>query len=358
MMDQDPQEEPTMLYGRVVTTPGVLCFFGIVGIVGIAIYAFRDITFLSDLFIISIASLITGGLMGFLFGIPRTTKKHDTDKEKYRPNTNLEEISDWLTKIIVGLGLVEIDSLKGLLHRLLIFIRADAPHLPQFVILLFIVYFSIYGFFFCYLMARIYSAPLFARSDERTAKRELDKISSNIKIPKEDLGDYQKDVVDLNEDINFEDALKQIRILENKNIKVEGVIYKKYAMVAFFNKNYGIAKEFFLKSYKLDNDLNAYCNYGVVIGKYFDEAQEANHVFETAIELDNKLSVAYYNLACNKIRQGYHKEGIEQLKVAFSIDKDLAAIAKEDKAFEPVSKMDAFTVLVPDYQAKQEDLRI
>jgi hypothetical protein len=38
-----------------------------------------------------------------------------TAHDRFSENTNLEEVSDWLTKIIIGLGLVEFDKLRGFL---------------------------------------------------------------------------------------------------------------------------------------------------------------------------------------------------------------------------------------------------
>ena len=56
------------------------------------------------------ASFLGGGLVGFLFGIPRAVQGSTahTRATQYQANTNLEQVSDWLTKIIVGVGLVEI----------------------------------------------------------------------------------------------------------------------------------------------------------------------------------------------------------------------------------------------------------
>jgi hypothetical protein len=83
-----------------------------------------------------------GGLLGLLFGAPRWTdapptnahvdavKRPDTDAtptgppvapalsasntaSRVRPNTSLEKIADWLTTIIVGLGLVHLKDLEG-----------------------------------------------------------------------------------------------------------------------------------------------------------------------------------------------------------------------------------------------------
>jgi hypothetical protein len=73
------------------------------------------------------AAMFVGGLLGFLFGVPYTregeqpagTKDGQGGQQKsgsdalptsYRPNTSLEQISDWLTKILVGVGLVQIND--------------------------------------------------------------------------------------------------------------------------------------------------------------------------------------------------------------------------------------------------------
>lgn len=62
--------------------------------------------------IISGAALIVGALLGFLFGIPRTREKSGSEAT-LAANTNLNEISDWLTKILVGLGLVQLGKVTS-----------------------------------------------------------------------------------------------------------------------------------------------------------------------------------------------------------------------------------------------------
>jgi hypothetical protein len=74
---------------------------------------------LAVLFVIACASWMVGSMLGFLFGVPRF--KSDAGSHgpigasavaqsaaKFTPNTNLEQISDWLTKIIVGATLVQL----------------------------------------------------------------------------------------------------------------------------------------------------------------------------------------------------------------------------------------------------------
>src|SRR5215831_2761083 len=72
---------------------------------------------------LGIGAVVLGALLGFVFGIPRTLQ-HDIapspnpgiaeqDQIAYQINTNLEQISDWLTKIIIGVGLIELGNIGG-----------------------------------------------------------------------------------------------------------------------------------------------------------------------------------------------------------------------------------------------------
>ena len=65
--------------------------------------------------IIAMASATLGALVGFTFAIPRvlqaTNIRPDSKYERLIVNTNFEQISDWLTKILVGVSLVEIGNL-------------------------------------------------------------------------------------------------------------------------------------------------------------------------------------------------------------------------------------------------------
>jgi hypothetical protein len=110
----------------------------------------------------ALACLATGALVGFLFGIPRVEQADRRPEsgspqgptpalaglyqEDYRQrvNTNLEQISDWLTKIIVGLGLVELKYVPGHLESVAAYQEASSGVMtgPAFAGAL-IVYFSI-----------------------------------------------------------------------------------------------------------------------------------------------------------------------------------------------------------------------
>ncbi len=62
------------------------------------------------------AAALVGGLFGFIFAIPRSLQQQSGSQgggndQFYAPNTNLEQISDWLTKILVGISLVQYRAL-------------------------------------------------------------------------------------------------------------------------------------------------------------------------------------------------------------------------------------------------------
>src|SRR6185503_13654313 len=59
--------------------------------------------------LVALAPAAVGALLGFVFGIPKTLQSNAPPaadgKAAYQVNTNLEQISDWLTKMLVGVGL-------------------------------------------------------------------------------------------------------------------------------------------------------------------------------------------------------------------------------------------------------------
>jgi hypothetical protein len=69
--------------------------------------------------IIAGAYFLSGIILGFLFGMPRSEKfryknsggDNSQNSSWYSDNSNLEDVSDWLTKIIIGLSLVNFDKI-------------------------------------------------------------------------------------------------------------------------------------------------------------------------------------------------------------------------------------------------------
>lgn len=121
-----------------------------------------------------LASVASGAIVGFLFGIPREDDASDSEPAqsakvaspvyRQRINANLEEVSDWLTKIIVGLGLFELREIPSHLMSMAAFMAGtDHPECRPFAAAV-IVYFAAGGFLFGYLYTRLYLAGAIYRA--------------------------------------------------------------------------------------------------------------------------------------------------------------------------------------------------
>jgi hypothetical protein len=84
-------------------------------------------------------------------------------------NTNLEEISDWLTKIIVGVSLVEMQKAQTTLQEAAAFIAQSlgGPSETSFAYGL-MIYFSVSGFLGSYLLTRLYLQIAFRNAASRS----------------------------------------------------------------------------------------------------------------------------------------------------------------------------------------------
>jgi hypothetical protein len=106
--------------------PGTRVVYALIGpaILAIVVYAAAETswTILAVAGIIAVCAFAIGASLGFLFGIPtylaRSNEANSTDKASYQPNTNLTQVSDWLTKIIIGVSLVQFGQLTKSLGKL------------------------------------------------------------------------------------------------------------------------------------------------------------------------------------------------------------------------------------------------
>ena len=116
------------------------------------------------------AFLFLGILTGFVFGLPRYTPPKEQESaddddlpdEKqphslYAHNTNLQEISDWLTKILVGVGLTQLSAMPRSLRRLAVYVSPafGGDRSAETFAIAIVIYFSSAGFLFGYLWTRI-----------------------------------------------------------------------------------------------------------------------------------------------------------------------------------------------------------
>jgi len=134
----------------------------------------------------ALAALMCGMLLGFLFGIPRVSQQPSAEpapgsasniedghsesrarrRNSYdqRVNTNIEEISDWLTKIIVGVSLIQMKEIPAEFQTVVTYLSGTEHN--RGVVGAILVLFLVGGFFCGYLGTRLYLAAAFSRADQ------------------------------------------------------------------------------------------------------------------------------------------------------------------------------------------------
>lgn len=296
-------------------------------------YLFAD---LSTLQAISLGAASTGVLLGFLFGIPRTLQhdiappatnaRDDADGIRYQINTNLEQISDWLTKIIVGVGLVQLGSIGSWLINFSgrVSISFDSPILGQPFVASLILYFMIAGFLSGYLWTRLHFGSAIKEADRGLVERRIEAVEEAIRadhhaaqvIARQLSGSRDQEAVPFEE---LRDALAR----SSRPIKVKAF----YDAVAARTEGRREEAIPILRALIAD-DTNAryhrnYAELGIALrnsalaNKNPTLMQEAEKTLTKAIDIRNAASISgygYYEFwrAMCRIHLGYEKDSIEQ----------------------------------------------
>lgn len=127
--------KPSKFGEKVILAAGV---WSILALVATALYTFGNDSLqafgLSILLVAGAAAV--GAILGFLFGVPKTIPQGEGAAAQsvwYQPNSNLEQVSDWLTKILVGVSLVQIRSIVSGVRELGVLLGlnfGDSPGAP------------------------------------------------------------------------------------------------------------------------------------------------------------------------------------------------------------------------------------
>jgi len=204
--------------------------------------------------LVAAAALMSGFLLGFIFGIPSLSPKMSVSgpsedssgnpsestpqqSNSIKSNTNLIEISDWLTKIIVGVGLVELNKIPSRLGELSYYVGiglrpaqcggqaacTDYIGSGQAAALAIMIFYFALGFLFGYIWTRLYF------------ERDLENQLRNLQQYKKDTDSILKAEAFINEG-KYDEALKEINKVIKKNprdgraVLTKGRILKRQAM--------------------------------------------------------------------------------------------------------------------------------
>jgi hypothetical protein len=147
--------------------------FGVVGLIAMAFWSFSQETIGWQTFattvLVGIASAAVGALLGFIFGIPRTLDPASriavagamaqggpvaSSQAALAANTNLERVSDWLTTVLIGITLVQSQSVITWIWSLGDKFK-DGIKIQVLVPIIVVYYFAL-AFLGTYLITRLY----------------------------------------------------------------------------------------------------------------------------------------------------------------------------------------------------------
>ena len=337
--------------------PGQLTLGLVVGILVLAAYASASTDSVKTfvlLFVVSGAALWIGALVGFLFGIPKSrtdgsSRLADTRsveggelREKYWDNANLEEVSDWLTKIIVGIGLVEFTKLLDFFGEIGIISEPIIGQYGKIVLQGSLLYFLVLGFIYCYLWTRVvFYRFLVSRDDVRQAVRlEVQEELKDEVVRMETKSDEEFEINRILNDFyiaidvaqNKEKSKRDWRILNLLSAQVKEIFDKHKT-----NRKAAILTARFIRVIQHDR-MDSAGNAEAI--RCMDEFLDAKRI---AGQHDRDYAIGLYNRACysatiaasaadgEMIR--YKKQALTDLQEAIQFAPDLAQLALTDRDF-------------------------
>jgi hypothetical protein len=124
-----------------------------------------------------LAIFLLGALIGIIFGVPKTisspgmtaavsvTPSAGTTKALNSSTTNLTEISDWLTKVVIGAGLVQLKQLPHFIlqvaNKMAIGISIKPGYVPTGMCAAIIIYYMCFGLLCGYFAMRTIFTEIF-----------------------------------------------------------------------------------------------------------------------------------------------------------------------------------------------------
>ncbi len=262
---------------------------------------------------------------------PPSGGRRATDNAAQIPNdnTNLEEVSDWLTKIIVGLGLVELKQLPIYLRTLAAFFgKLSGDEKSGDLFLMLAIFFLIVGFISSYVMTRLYLKILFAQTNKYLSNRQVQVILRGAEQARQDA----------KESMQTAEAVK-------KEATETGVIARvneaRVLIARYSDSEEGLTRALAF----IDQALKTSPGYVVALvekGRALkrlwllrrDPAllQQAVDAVSRAREISaDKFAPAVYNAACYKALEGKTWDEIrDDLKKAFELNPSLKATAPTD----------------------------
>ncbi|MGO8758650.1 MAG: TPR end-of-group domain-containing protein [Terracidiphilus sp.] len=296
--------------------------------------------------LVGFAALTVGFLMGFIFCIPRV----DTEKQpsaapagrvaaqsdsalapsnSVKQNSNLVDISDWLTKIIVGVGLVELNSIPGKLGKLSYYLgpslrpalsdkapsSADSVLSGQAAGLAIIAFYFALGFLWGYIWTRLHYQREIEAGEKVKALQRSNWVADLIFLAEASVTEGQ-----LDEALLYTDQALQNDPMDGRAVLTKGRILKRKAVASGTSE----------------------ADRKKLLGQAVENA-------DRSIALLPGKAEPIYNKACYQALLGEDKnEILTTLKSALALNPGLRKVALEDSDFGALRQDNDFKQLTGD----------
>lgn len=297
-----------------------------------------------SLILLQLLSLLVGSFLGFLFGFPAHNDMQF--QSKYQRNSSLKEITSWLTKIIVGVTLIELKDLflysKEIIIRLSNYLGGDDNQI--------IVIGSVIGIYLVVGFILLYILSVTSIFEELVINdKNIELILSDQSMNPNSLNTHNLDNV-LTSDFSKIDANVKKEILtyisSNGVENLDPLLTKRLGKFLFAMKEYDYSAQAYESAYSRNKeDKYSLLNACSIRSKHLKEFEKSNEKLKEFIAQNQSFAPAYYNLACNYNREysEFKDSGIEDgyitglksdaenyLKKAFELDKSLFSDALKD----------------------------
>jgi len=312
--------------------------------------------------LIVLASTAVGALLGLLFGIPRalanSTPKSSapdgtsaeqaggssTARGGYAPNTNLEQVSDWLTKLLLGAGLTQLARLPGALNHLGSYLAPGlgGDNAASFAVAM-VVYGVVVGFLLAFLATRLKLGALFKQADQLAAEASATNTAIGL-LPAAPVGPTML------QQVGEKTAPAEQRAALDLSQTVQR-IEQQTAVPAFSSEAYRrvaqelVAAKLFQQALQIielgmnqhpdDPTLPIYA--GAIYGMYLSDNSSAEKYYFQALAIKPNFAPAYYDLACNAARRHDITAASAYLQQAYSLDPSLRQQSQEDRVWDQLN---------------------
>lgn len=160
---------------RVALVGVVLSGSGLVSLTFYAAQCEQPLSVVGVGLLVGCAVATAGAALGFLFGVPRVLAAQPdpyappSASPAYLANTNLEQVSDWLTKLLIGAGLTQLGNLASWFRQLCVLLAPAFGARPDSAVFAgaLVGEFVVLGFIGGWLATRLLLAPALSEADRR-----------------------------------------------------------------------------------------------------------------------------------------------------------------------------------------------